>query len=126
MLNNAYLIYIPDEKDPNKIEMRSGSYSGYEPPEYGAVIDVVIAETPGKAKSEFLKDYYWRQMVYSDDWNRLRVRLLSKEVPEKRGSLGYGRTDSKNYDDYWNRVHEILDHNSKKCDCPEWDEDEYS
>ena len=119
MGNNAYLIYIPDEKDKTKIEMRSGSYNGYEPPEYGAVIDVVIAETPGKAKSEFLKDYYWRDMVNLDDWNRLRVRLLSKEVPEKRGTFVSYSGGSGVYDDYWNRAHEILDHNNKPCDCPE-------
>lgn len=116
--NNAYLIYIPDKEDKTKIEMRDESSSGYEPPEYGAIIDVVIAETPGKAKSEFLKDRYWKRMVYSDDWNRLRARLLSKNTPEKNGVLIYGMK-SENLDDYWNRTHEILDHNNKPCDCPE-------
>ena len=119
-MNNAYLVYLPQEDDKTKVQMVTGSYSGYEPPEYTAAIDVVVAETPGKAKVEFLKDYYWSNLVYWDEWNFLRVRLLAKDVPEKNGVLGYySKNDSLvNLDKYWARIHEILDHNNKPCDCP--------
>ena len=118
MPNNAYMVYIPDENDPNKIEMRTGHYYG-EPPDYGAVIDIVIAEKPSQAKYEFLKEWAGTRStgVYHDDWPLLRVRLLQKNVPEKKGCMDFSSSR------YWDRVHEILDHESNKCDCP--DEDEY-
>jgi len=116
-MKQAFLVFIPGDK-PGEFEMRSSNYDigGTTPPEYGAVVDIVIAETPAEAKYYFLNDWAGSRDtgVYHDDWNALRVRKLLHDVKEKKGVLAW---DSELWDRAWGRVHEAIDHNNTPCDC---------
>lgn len=105
-----YFVYVRDEKE-NKPDVRmTPYYGGYDPPEPVWCADPVQAETRDQAKYLFIKkwtnDLY--SSVYHDDWPHLRVRLL-----------GHGDLT---HDEQWLRIHEILDHDNKPCDCPYLDE----
>jgi len=112
-LMNTYFVYVREEEQ-NKPEMRMDHVylGGYDPPEPVWCADVVHAETPAQAKHRFITKWAGggvpRSPVYHDDWPLLRVRLLGKDV------LGE--------DEAWGRIHEILDHDGKPCDCPQEDE----
>jgi hypothetical protein len=114
---NAYLVLIPEQRC-------DVYFGGYEPPEPWYPTGVFIAETPGQAKRDAL--YEWanapRSGVYHDDWTNLRVRLLGRDVAGlssiRRGELSQSDNPGL-YDRAWFRVHEVLDHDGRPCDCPE-------
>lgn len=107
---NGYVVYIP--------ELRSEipSMASLEPPESWYPADIFAAETPGQAKSDALREWTsgLRSGVYSDDWPSLRVRLLERNVPLKRGrvtlDVGRGGTkpDERVYNNLWWRASGIL------------------
>lgn len=110
---NTYFVYIRGD-DENKPEMRT--YYNYgealEPPEPVWCAEVITADTPARAKYAFLTGNAssWRSSPwdYPDDWPHTRVRLL-----------GHGEISE---NEAWARIHEILDHGGKPCDCPPLEE----
>lgn len=105
----AYFVYVRDDRE-NKPEVRMEHYYGWatDPPEPVWCADVVKAETPAQAKHRFLVEWAGTMStpVDWDDWPNLRVRILDHD-------------DEASNDALWGRIHEILDHDSKPCDCPE-------
>ena len=107
---NAYVVRTKDRREYTEPIMDDGSgpRTPYLP------IAPVIAETPAQAKRLFL-DHFSRDPhsgVYSDDWPRLLVRLLRKNVDNEPGL----REDD---DELWWRVHEVIDHNGAECNASE-------
>ena len=111
---SLFLVYVREDKE-NKPAVRMEPYYGgaYDPPESVWCADIVVAKSRGQAKYLFISDWAGGRLyspVYHDDWNLLRVRLLSHD-------------DNLDEDARWLRVHEVLDHGSRPCDCPELDEE---
>jgi len=109
---SVFLVYVRDEQE-NKPDVRTDYGGGHEPPEPVWCADIVEATSRAQAKSRFLREWAGslRSPVYHDDWPSLRVRLLMHD-------------DSASYDERWARVHEVLDHDGRSCDCPPLPKDE--
>ena len=119
---NVYFVYLkaPDDQEEGKVAVRY-SYSQWEPPEYVWCADLFVAGSPGKAKVAFLKAF--KNDVYFEDWVNIRVRkvgVVTGMVEGTNGMYNYGLTQ---FDQFWGRIHEILDHDGKDCDCPTEEEE---
>lgn len=105
---NAYVVRTKDERSYTEpiLEDGSGPQIPYLP------ISPVVAESAGRAKSLFLREFSHRVAsgVYDDDWPDLRCRLLRKDVDLPAGVR-------ENDDDLWGRIHELEDHDGEPCDC---------
>lgn len=110
---NAYVVRTKDARSYVEplLEDGSGPSFPYLP------IAPVVAETPGKAKALFLREFTSSPYsgVYDDDWPDLRCRLLFKDVDEEPGVYEQMRSDD---DPFWLRIHELDDHGGNPCDCP--------
>ena len=65
----AFAVCIPEE--------RVEYFGGFEPPEVGVPVGILVAATEGQAKFDALKAWTKRRMgVYSDDYPAIRVRSI--------------------------------------------------
>lgn len=124
---NAYVVRTKDMRSYVEPVLDDGSGPSFpiQP------IAPVIADTPAQAKKLFLDHYtsMGRSGVETDDYPNLRVRLLMRDVSvpfeldpgvvEERGGrhpinlLSFA---------CWLRIHEVYDHDGKRCDCGDGDE----
>lgn len=107
---STYFVYVRSEEE-NKPEVRTECYyGGFEPPEPVWCADIITAVSPAKAKYLFLAGRPGLRFPvdYPDDWPLTRVR-----------KLGVGELSE---NEAWGRIHEILDHGGRRCDCPEEEE----
>ena len=107
----------------------------YDPPDPGEPYfpcGIYLAETRGQAKRMLLDEH--DRVVERDEYIDVRSRLLERGVegvvagplPEpRRGEPNYERMargddpDPRTpYARLWLRVHEVLDHAGRSCDCP--------
>ena len=109
---NAYVVRTSESRVYTEPVMDDGSGPQFD---YWPT-DVFLAEKPGEAKRDALR--LWSQQggsgVYTDDYQSLRCRLLSRDVEGERGVV---EPRHPAYHELWHRVHEVLDHPSGKCDC---------
>lgn len=79
---NVYAVCIPEWRT-------SYDYYQIDPPETGIPMDLFIAETSAQAKADALR--LWAQEsgsgVYSDDWPRLRCRVIVHNIRRPRGRV---------------------------------------
>lgn len=106
---NGYIAWIPDGE--GQIEVRS-SHTYYEPPEPEGMCEVIAANTPGQARSTFIKVM---SEAYGEDYTHIRVLKFASDIDAKLGAIHIGPLHHQG----WERFHEVLDHAGKKCDCPE-------
>ncbi len=113
-LRNVYFVYLkPDEEQKEgKVAIRE-HYSEWEPPESVWLGDLFVAESPGKARVAFLK--HFSDEAWIEDWKNIRVRKVGETT------LGFGTKEMfkhPDFDQFWKKIHEIIDHDGKDCDCP--------
>jgi len=115
---NVYFVYLKaEEGETGKVAFRTNySYSYTEPPEDVWCADLFVANSPGKAKVAFLKAF--KNNVYFDDWVNIRVRKVGVVTNMIEGTRGMYNYNLPQFDQFWHRIHEILDHDGKDCDCP--------
>ena len=80
---NAYVVRTKDRRTYVEPVLDDGSG-----PEFDTLpISPVIAPTPGRAKTIFMREFAHgsRTGVYSDDFLNLRVRLLARDVDQHEG-----------------------------------------
>lgn len=108
---NAYVVKTRDRRE--YVEPIPGFYG--DGPRFPIwPMSPVVAETPAQAKQLFLIEFAHSRSnsgVETDDWTELRVRLLAKDVPVAAGIYEFD-------EDLWFRIHEIEQHDGKRCDCP--------
>lgn len=114
---NVYFVYLkPDEdQEEGKVAVRT-HWHDYEPPEDVWLGDLFVSESPGKAKAAFLK--HFQSDAWIEDWKNIRVRkvgIVTGMVEGTKGMYNYGNPQ---FDQFWARIHEILDHDGEDCDCP--------
>jgi hypothetical protein len=121
-LRNVYFVYLKRDEDQfgdGKVAVRETSYY-YEPPEPVWCGDLFVASSPGKARVEFLK--HFKNVCYIEDWVNIRVRkvgIVTGMIEGTKGMYNYGNPQ---FDQFWGRIHEILDHDGEDCDCTMEDE----
>ena len=113
---NVYFVYLKPDKDQKKgkVAVRE-TYFYYEPPEDVWCGDLFVADSPGKAKVHFLK--HFNSVCWIEDWKNIRVRKVGIVIGMVEGTKGMYNYGNPQFDQFWGRIHEILDHDGKKCDC---------
>lgn len=119
---NAYVIRTKDEREYVEPVLDDGSGPSFPYWPTG----IFVASTPAQAKRDALtvwSNWQLRSGVETDDYPNLRARILFHDVDlvvsgVDRGELPFELDEDSFYGRCWGRLHEVLDHDGKSCDCP--------